>query len=541
MEMALHPDIPTYSGGLGVLAGDTLRSCADLEVPIVGVTLLYRQGHFRQKLDPVRGQIEEPEIWPIERFLVPETPRVVVELEGRPVLIRAWRFDLRGASGYSVPVFLLDTDLPENTEKDRALTDRLYGGDSAYRLAQEAVLGIGGMRILRALGYESIETLHLNEGHASLAAVELLRASHRENGWEVQPVRERCVFTTHTPVPAGHDQFEWPLVDRLLGELLPRNLFQQLGGVERLNMTLLALNLSHRVNGVTRAHERVTDRLFPGHDIHHITNGVHAVTWSSDSFRGLYDRHLPGWREDPAMLRKALSIPAEEVWGAHAAAKASLLRIVRERTGVALNPDALTVGFARRSTAYKRPDLIFQQLDTLRRVGSDKLQLVFSGKAHPADADGKALIQKVLEMGRALGREIPVVWLPDYGLELARILVAGADLWLNTPLRPLEASGTSGMKAALNGIPSLSVLDGWWVEGCIEGITGWAIGSPEDPAQGEEDGSALYRKLEETVIPLFYRERDRWILLMRQVIALNASYYNSHRMVQQYVTNAYLT
>jgi starch phosphorylase len=547
MEIALDSRIPTYAGGLGVLAGDMLRSCADLGEFVVGVTLVHRRGYFRQRLSADGQQTEEPAPWTPEQYAVRCAPTVTVTIEGRPIEVGLWRYQITGSGGHVVPVILLDTDQPTNRPDDRRVTDSLYGDRDPYRIAQEIVLGIGGVRALRALGFAAIETLHLNEGHAAFAALELLREEHeRSHEWKPEVVRRRCVFTTHTPVPAGHDQFSYDLVDRMLGAFVPKDLLLQLGGMSSLNMTSLALNLSHYVNGVARAHRNVSEHLFPGHTIGHVTNGVHSATWTCAPFRELFDRDLPGWRDDPALLRQVLAITPEPIWQAHTAAKAALLDAVKARTGRTLDPQLLTIGFARRSTAYKRGDLLFRDLERLRHIGRGKLQILYGGKAHPQDNDGKELIRRIHAAAQALGRDVPVVYLPDYDVDLAKSLVSGVDLWLNTPLRPLEASGTSGMKAAHNGVPSLSVLDGWWVEGWIEGITGWSIGRPfveglvDSTVVDREDAADLYGKLEFTILPLFLRERGRWVTIMQQAIALNASFFNSHRMVQQYVANAYM-
>ncbi|HEY0705529.1 MAG TPA: alpha-glucan family phosphorylase [Polyangia bacterium] len=546
MEVALAPGIPTYAGGLGVLAGDMLRSCADLGELVIGVTLVHRLGYFHQRLSPQGDQSEEPCPWRPEEHAVRCTPTVEVTIEGRPVKIGLWRYEIRGSGGHVVPVLLLDSDLPENAPSDRQLTNWLYGDGESYRIAQEVILGIGGVRALHALGFSQLQTFHLNEGHAAFAGLELLRQeSQKSLAWDVDAVRKRCVFTTHTPVPAGHDQFFHDLVRRIVGDVVPPELLRRLGGDGVLNMTLLALNLSHYVNGVARAHRNVSEHLFPGHAIGHITNGVHAATWTAAPFRDLYDRHLPGWRDDPALLRQVLAMAPDPIWQAHVAAKQALLAEVKTRTGRTLDPERLTLGFARRSTAYKRPDLLFRDLERLRRMGRGRLQIVYAGKAHPRDEAGKSLIRRITAAARALGDDVPIVYLPDYDVELAKFLVSGVDLWLNTPLRPLEASGTSGMKAAHNGVPSFSVLDGWWVEGCIEGLTGWAIGGSYDPALSaadadRDDAADLYTKLESTILPLFTGDRSRWVSVMQHAIALNASYFNSHRMVQQYIANAYM-
>jgi glycogen phosphorylase len=539
MEVALANEIPPYAGGLGVLAGDTLRSCADLCVPAIAVSLVHRQGYFRQEIRD-DWQIERDASWAPERLLQEVEPRIRVAIEGREVKLRAWRYDIVGASGFIVPVLLLDTDVPANGPEARHVTDHLYGGDARCRLMQEIVLGVGGVRLLQALGCTGL-TFHLNEGHAALAPLELLRVSDQTNGWDFGPVRNRTVFTTHTPVAAGHDQFDWSLVSRVLGDFVTRDVIEMLGGRDRLNMTHLALNLSHYVNGVALRHQEVSSELFPQYEIHQITNGVHARTWTSGSFRSLFDRHIPGWRNDPLMLHNALALPPREVMEAHRIAKDALIDVVVKRTGRRLSPDALTLGFARRATAYKRPELVLSNLPVLRAVAKKwPLQFIFAGKAHPNDEPGKQGIRSILRAAQDLGDEIPVVYLEEYDLELALVLVAGVDVWLNTPLRPLEASGTSGMKAALNGVPSFSVLDGWWREGCVEGVTGWAIGgdaSSPDTARGDADD--LYHKLQHVIAPLFYDDRGPWIRIMRQCIALNASFFNTDRMVRQYLLHAY--
>lgn len=538
MEVAVDPRMPTYSGGLGVLAGDTLRSCADLGLPVIGVTLLHRKGYFSQALDEAGGQVEQEERWEPERCLRPLSARAQVLIEGRTVHIRAWQYDVSGRRGL-VPLLLLDTDVPENSEPDRRLTDSLYGGDDQYRLAQEIVLGVGGVRMLQSLGHTSIRKFHLNEGHASLAALELLR--QRGATAQFDEVRDRVVFTTHTPVPAGHDQFDHELVARVLGELVPRDLLRMLSGADRLNTTWLALNLAGHVNGVARKHREVSQGMFPEYAISSVTNGVHSFTWTSEPFRALFDRNVPGWNEDPALLRQAMRIPGDELQRAHQEAKRALLDEVKRLTGRTFAMDALTVGFARRATAYKRADLIFSDLSRLRAIRRmGPLQLVFAGKAHPKDEGGKELIRRVAWFARELGEHIPVVYLPDYRLQLASLLVAGTDVWLNTPQRPLEASGTSGMKAAHNGVPSLSVLDGWWIEGHIEGVTGWSIGRGDGGAgSGVDDAADLYAKLP-VVLEVFQNEPERWTAIMRSTIALNASFFNTHRMVLEYATTAYL-
>jgi starch phosphorylase len=549
MEVAVDPRMPTYSGGLGVLAGDTLRSCADLKIPIVAVSLLYAKGYFDQQLDEWGNQQERPVAWEPSRFvrLLPVTVRVPIE--DRSVVVRAWQYDITGCTEHSVPLILLDSSVDENAPPDRELTSFLYGGDERYRLAQEIILGMGGVRMLRALGFNQLERFHMNEGHAALLILELLREQHGQanDGWDFHSVRNHCVFTTHTPVPAGHDQFPYELVKSVLGETVPLEVVQMLGGKDRLNMTLLALNLSRYVNGVAKKHGEVSQEMFPGYPIDSITNGVHSFTWTCDSFQRLYDRHIPGWVNDPFSLRYAIRIPKSEIWDAHAEAKARLIEEVNRRTNLSFTREALTIGFARRAAVYKRADLVFSDLgqlvDIARIVGP--IQFVFAGKAHPKDGPAKDLIRRVFQFARHLRDQVRIAYLENYDMELGKLLTSGVDLWLNTPLRPLEASGTSGMKAAHNGVPSLSILDGWWSEGHIEGVTGWSIGPglPELSSRdvvNEKDAQDLYYKLRTVIAPMFYSDRERWIGVMRQCIAYNSSFFNTHRMVHQYAANAYV-
>ena len=553
MEIALEPAMPTYAGGLGVLAGDTIRSAADLGVPLLAVMLLHRKGYLTQRLDASGWQREEPTEWKVAKFLEELPARVQVTIEGRIVHIRAWKYVVTGISGSTVPVFFLDCDLQENSPWDRTLTDFLYGGDSYYRLCQEIVLGIGGLRMLRALGFPHLNRFHMNEGHASLLGLELLDESARRAGRamfnheDVEAVREQCVFTTHTPVAAGHDQFPQELVARVLGRPELFDMKEVFCCDHALNMTYLALNLSHYVNGVAKKHAETSQLMFARYRIDAITNGVHAATWTSPAFQELFDRHIPGWRADNFSLRFAQSIPREEIWSAHLQAKDRLIEAVNQRTDAALERDIFTIGFARRATPYKRAMLLLSDIARLKTIAANvgKLQIIYAGKAHPNDVQGKELIQRILHERDLLRPEIKLVYLEDYDMQLGKLITAGVDLWLNTPQPPLEASGTSGMKAALNGVPSFSVLDGWWIEGCIEGATGWAINSLSPMGgEGQGDGvsaaASLYETLEHVILPLFYKNRAGFIDIMRHAISLNGSFFNTQRMVQQYVVKAYL-
>jgi glycogen phosphorylase len=538
MEIAITPEIRTYSGGLGVLAGDTLRAAADLGLQLLAVTLAHRKGYFKQRLDENGVQSEEDQPWNLEYRLTPEEPVVTVLIEGRSVAIRAWRYDMEGITGHTIPIYLLDTDLEQNSRQDRELSDHLYGGDGNYRLRQEVVLGIGGPRILDALCYRP-QVYHLNEGHASLLTIALLERQLRGRSLEqatdedLAAVREHCVFTTHTPVPAGHDRFSLEQAYRILGSQRAK-LIERVGGSHEglVNMTYIALRFARYVNGVAM-------QLFPDYAIDAITNGVHAATWTAPAFRAVFDRHIPHWRQDNLKLRYAMDIPEGEIAEAHLEGKRALIAAVKDRTGLQLRPEIFTIGFARRAATYKRCELLFTDPDRLLRAARERggLQIVLSGKAHPADYPAKAKIQQVIELTcQVRSEELKIVYLEDYDWSMGALLRAGVDLWLNTPKRPYEASGTSGMKAALNGVPSLSVLDGWWIEGCNEGVTGWAINEHDNEI---DEANSLYERLEQVILPLFSRQRDAWRRVMRSTIAINGSYFNTQRMLMQYVSKAY--
>ena len=561
MEIGLDPGMPTYSGGLGMLAGDSIRSAADMGLPLVAVSLLHRRGYFVQKLDQSGHQSEEPDSWKPEDLLTRQPQRVSVLIEQRLVTLAIWRYECVGVTGGVVPVYLLDADLPENAEQDRELTGTLYGGDSRYRLCQEVLLGIGGVRALRALGHKAIERFHMNEGHAALLVLELLeeeaakRSLPQTDPAVIQAVREKCVFTTHTPVPAGHDKFPVELVLRVVEPGLTRPyesspVRETVAPNGELNMTYLALNLSRYVNGVAKRHGEISRQMFGGTFrraslIDSITNGVHLGTWASSSFQTLFDRRIPGWREDNFSLRHAISFSQVEVWEAHRAAKQELIRAISARGIVGLDPERFTIGFARRATAYKRADLLLMDLARLEQISANigPLQVVYAGKAHPRDGMGKDLIVHIFEAIERLRGKVSVVYLDNYDMRLGKLVTAGVDLWLNTPQPPMEASGTSGMKAAVNGVPSLSILDGWWIEGWIEGVTGWSIGEDVrgNPAADDrsKDSISLYDKLEQTIVPMFYKNRERWVEVMRHSIAVNGSFFNTQRMMQEYVAKAY--
>ncbi|MEA2020367.1 MAG: alpha-glucan family phosphorylase [Patescibacteria group bacterium] len=525
MEVGVDSRIPTYSGGLGVLAGDFLKASADNSLPILGVTLLSRGGYFYQKVEGDR-QVEAPVSWRLDDFLEPVDVKVQVKVAGRDVAVTAWKYLIEGVSGYRVPLFFLDTDLPENANEDRGLTNELYGGGDMYRMKQELILGVGGVRLLQELGYDSVEHYHLNEGHSSFLCLELQKQlGSREK------VREFCKFTTHTPVPAGHDKFPLRDVKLVLSDSLFQAIPSGLKEKDRLNMTELALEMSGYINGVAKRHAQISRSMFPNFPVHSITNGVHAQTWTSEPFQELYDLELPDWRRDPSTLRSATRIEEEKIWKAHQKAKTKVIDYVNSQKNAGFDYDFLTLCWARRFTSYKRPLLFLEDKERLRDIANTQgqLQIIYAGKAHPRDKEGKELIREIIKLSRKLTGKLSLVYLENYNIDLAKDLVAGVDLWLNTPQPLREASGTSGMKCALNGVPQLSVLDGWWREGWVEGKTGWAF-------EGSEE---LYQKLEQDIVPTFYNKPAKWQNIMKQAIVLNASFFNASRMVQEYLHRAY--
>lgn len=590
-EFALHQSLPLYAGGLGVLAGDHCKEASDLGVPLTGVGFMYPQGYFHQKLNSEGWQVETYETlnWddvPVQRARSQDgQPCVVaIPLANRTVLASVWQVNLG-----RVRLYLLDTNLEENSPGDRELSARLYAGDREMRLQQEAILGIGGVRALRSLGCNPT-VWHLNEGHVAFVALERIRElleAGQTFEEALQEVRRTSIFTTHTPVPAGHDAFSFHLVEGYLEGCLSalgeqRNAFLAIGhhnngGGDLFNMTALAIRSSGVVNAVSRLHRQVTSEMWApilrsaeNHEepLRAITNGIHMSTWIAPAVSRLFERYIGSdWREhhdDPGSWDWVLSIPDEELWAVRQSLRDILLAFIRERArhlwiagqanpaqvimaGTLLDPRALTIGFARRFAGYKRPGLIFQDSERLARIlAAPKcpVQIVFAGKAHPADETGKHYLQGVCRRANdpAFGGRIAFV--DDYDLHVAHFLVQGCDVWLNTPIKPQEASGTSGMKASVNGVINLGVGDGWWAEG-YSGSNGWLIEGGAGGSQDEADAEALYRLLEEEVVPMFY-ERDargiprRWVQMVKQAMRTVAPQFCARRMVKQYAEELYV-
>ncbi len=540
MEIGLQSDMPTYAGGLGMLAADLMRSCADMRLPVACVTLCWDHGYLRQHLNIDGSQTYEDIDWDPNDFMEKLPQKVTVKVEGREVTIGAWEYKLE-SSGGSIPVYFLDTNLPENEPQDREITNQLYGGDGFMRLKQEAVLGIGGVRILRALGHQDIETFHMNEGHAAFLTLELLR----ERDWKNEDVKKSCAFTTHTPVKAGHDVFDYDMAYKVMGESLPWHI-REIAGRDALSMTELALNMSRYTCGVSQVHGEVSKKMFGRDEIDAITNGVHHLTWISDEMGQVLDKRCKGWRKDPKKLTDLTTedLPDDEVWEAHQAAKKRLIDEVNSRSNVGFDYDQLTIASARRVVPYKRPELIYTNLQRLKEVCQGKVQIIHAGNAHPSDPFSQGVVQRMIQRGQKLKDYVNIVYLENYNPDLAKLLISGADVWLNTPTRLYEASGTSGMKACLNGVMNLSTLDGWWIEGYgMDPESGWRIGPLAKALDYEEhkvlDAEDIYTQLQYQVVPeYYYHDRVRWLRRMKRAIAL-LGFFNTHRCIEEYMEKAW--
>lgn len=526
MEIALESDMETYAGGLGILAGDILRSALDLGLPIVGMSLINNKGYFNQSISSTGEQIEAPEK-NYNFSNLRKLPQIVkVNIGTDEVLISAWEYLINNQA----PVYLLDTNLPENKPEYRDLTSQLYGGDKEYRLKQEVVLGRGGVKMLAELGY-NMNKLHINEGHGIMAAIELFLNSQKSNDSEkIKEVKKMIVFTIHTSIKAAQDIF--PLEVILRDQLdFPINL-PGLVKNQKVNLTEVGVYFSNYINGVSLNHKNVLEKIFPEADIQAVTDGVRALTWTAPEFQILYDKYIPGWRLSSSFLVEAGNIPLKELADAHQKAKERLFDYITAKQEIFLKPKVFTIGFARRFTAYKRPLMLLTDMDRLLSIHKEvgHLQIIYAGKAHPNDLEGKKMIKEIYEIKERYKDQLDIIFLEDYEMELAKLMVAGVDLWLSNPLPPNEASGTSGMKAAHNGVPQLSTFDGWWVEGYIKDKTGWLI---------EGEASDLYNILEQEIIPMYYNDQDSWQRIMRSVISLNASVFNSERALRKYNGQAY--
>jgi starch phosphorylase len=553
MEIMIESEIPSYAGGLGVLAGDLLRSCADMGVNAAAVSIVYSGNTFDQVINPDGTQTFVETDWRRSDHLKKLATQTEITIQNTKVIVDCWRYDFVGLNGHVVPLFLLDTDLPQNPDWVRNLTKNLYRGGGDVRISQELLLGFGGVNMLKALGYEDIKTYHLNEGHCAFVPLALLA----DHNYQDEEVKKLCTFTTHTPVPEGHDKFNYELAYQFAGDYLPWHI-KKLAGEDVLSMTRLALSLSKYSFGVSVKHEKVSQNMFPDFKLHSITNGVYHVNWTSPIMHDLYNKYLPGWMEDPKILKDAVEkLPNPELWSAHMEDKKDLIDYVnRHLTAVStpeerahpnpqdqFDPNVLTIALARRPVPYKRPLLLYSDIERLRKIGAGKIQIIQCGKSHPDDQTSQGFVKQIIEISKALRAEIKICYLENYSPKIARLLVRGCDVWLNTPRRPLEASGTSGMKAALNGVLNFSVLDGWWIEGYeMDAESGFTIGPKDDSVTPSNDDSGdsndLYEKLEKEILPLYYDNREEWITKMKHAIALG-SFFNTHRAIEEYSKNAW--
>jgi starch phosphorylase len=540
MEIGLENRIHTYSGGLGVLAGDMAYSFADLGYPATFVTLLSRNGYTLQKLDSSAGQLDSPDPWSWKELLSPTEAKATMEIWGRPQTVGAWEYKIKGKTETSV--LFLDVNYPENDRVVREATERLYGGETSDRLTQDIILGIGGYRVLKALGRE-VDMYHLNESHAALATIELLR-----DAGGAEAARRKCAFTTHTPVAAGNDVFHVETVEGALKGYSWINWKEESSdGV--VNLSRLASKYSGVTNAVSMKHSLVAERVIGHNHVTHVTNGAYHKRWVCPELKKLYDKHLQGWENTPSLLGGAVGLPSEALSNAHAAAKRSLVSMVNLHSPGHFDESILTICVAKRFTGYKRNGMLLGDLERLQRIAEEKgnLQIVFAGKTHPRDASAKGMLADILRKANLLNRgmrKARAVVLENYDIDMAKMLVAGADVWLNNPRRPLEACGTSGIKAAMNGVLNLSVYDGWWLEGGIDGVNGWGVGRRPDwsdlseSVEGEDE-AGLYSKLSSSVLPTFYQDRERWVDMQKRSIATIGALFNSYRMVEEYVTKVY--
>ena len=541
MEIGVDAQLPTCCGGLGVLSGDTIKGAAELNFPLIGVSLRHHKGYFEQKIENYRQKEVLKRSNPFG-VLRKRNEKVKVQIEGRDVIIGAEEYIIKNGHDTKVPIYFLDTKLDENEVEDREISATCYwmGKPTTYhehqkhRFKQEVVLGIGGVRFLEKLGYD-IRKYHMNEGHTALATLEIAN----KNNWAEQETKKKFSFTTHTLVPAGHEVFPMSIVESILEDIFPLDKITEYGGQANcLNMTKLAMNLSDYHNGVSKKNAEAARKMFPNKNIDYITNSVHLGSWTSGSFKGLFDRHFPGWEEDPEKLKDALRLPNFEVWKAHLANKNILFDFIEDEYKIDLDRNILTLGWFRRIAEYKRPTLIFTDRKRLKHIGSGKMQILIAGKAHPRDIYGKETIRQIHEQSKILNGEVPTVFIENYGMEISPTLIAGVDVLLNTPRPPNEASGTSGMKALSNGVINVSSWDGWIDEEfkTKEGSIGWAFGFQHET--DVQDANGLYNVLEQKVIPTFYNNPEKWIEMKKHSISL-ASYYNTTRMVGEYIERAW--
>ena len=551
MECAVDSRIPTYSGGLGILAGDTLQSFADLDVPAVGITLLWKNGFIEQKLSNAGAQLDSVQEWDIEKYMQPVNAKIKIPLGDKDITIIAYKYTIESTKGDNeIDVYFLSPDCPENDDETRKICDRLYIEGGLTRLKQEIILGIGGYEMLKAIKFKPF-LYHINESHSAFLIASLMKDIN-----DLSRVKSRVVFTTHTPIPAAFDKFEMKDVASMLSRYCDKQVLyeiyqEKLEDNDELNLSWLAIKNAKNVVAVSRKHKFVSESIFEGYKIKYVTNGIHHVKWASPHHKMLYAKYLKGWEEDPDLLRGAACIPDSEFAQAHILSKEILIEMINSENDASFIPENFTIAMAKRVTHYKRNNLILTNPDKLIEIAERKgnIQIVFAGKAHPADPDGKFIIKSIHDSTQYIlskTKKIKIAFLENYNIHMANMILSGVDLWLNNPVRPLEASGTSGMKASLNGVPNFSVLDGWWLEACMEGINGWGIGprpawSDLSYSSDMQDLNDIYGKLEFNILDLYYKNFADYLKIMKMAVSSIAPYFNTHRMVSEYVTELYLT
>jgi starch phosphorylase len=526
MEFGLSDDVKLYTGGLGILAGDTMKSFADLGLPVVGVGILYKNGYLDQTLDYMDGQITTPQKWDYTKILN-LIGKTTIPLANEIVKVNIWEYIYTSPlSNKSVSILLLDTDLPENSEQFRSVSDKVYSPDSEIFRRQLLVLGLGSKYALDSLGCTEINTFHLNESHSALIAIEI---NH--------PIAQ-VVFTTHTPLLGGHTRLPLEWLQNICKpeqlQKIPREAFEDNYNI---NLTRLALTLADYSNAVSSKHQEVSQEMFPEHSIDYITNGIHSPTWVSNSIDKVLKSYFPSWQIHPEILRYVEGIPAKEIQEAHQVNKDIFAKYLQAQPNIDFLPDAFTIGFARRATEYKRAHLIFSDIERLKKLAEKYkgINIVFAGKAYHTDIVGFDIIKRILTIAKENNNEyFKIIYLPNYSIEMAKLLVSGVDVWLNTPRISYEASGTSGMKASLNGVLNISTYDGWWPESGIHNVNGWTISGNDE----YQEINSMYDNIN-NAIDIFYNDRDKFSKMQRSAISLIGSYYNTQRMVLEYIRKGY--
>ncbi len=533
MEIGIDDSIKSYAGGLGILAGDTLKTATDMEVSMTGITILYKNGYFKQELTETGEQIESADKWDFEKLLTNTGVKFEIPLRSDKIIVEIWKYNISGVTGFTNSILFLNTDITENSEDNKYVSFNLYAPFQNTRLKQEVVLGIGGVMALEALGLGVQDVYHLNESHAAFGIVALqdILGSKEE-------AKKRVIFTTHTPAEHGHTIHSKAELNGILSEKHFAYLSEDFEN-DSLHLTKFSINRSKFSNAVASKHSEVSTKMF-NHPIPGITNGIHVSTWAGTATAALFDSRIPTWRTIPEDLQKAEAITGDRIIVMHDENKAELFEYIKDNCNLKLDPDIFTLGFARRVDGYKRSGFLFYDLERLKYIAEQfgGLQVIFSGKAYFDYRDGEDHIAYVVKLSKEDHGKLKIVYIPNYNMEVSQLMVQGADVWLNNPVKPLEASGTSGMKASLNGVPNLSTVDGWWAEGLKEGVTGWAIGNSYQNDEQTELND-MYSKLENIILPTFYTKKREWAHVMRSSIAYNASYFNTHRMLREYISKGY--